>query len=407
MFERLIGRTRPYKPSKDGEKVNYEFLGNEAIENVITCLNYHMDRVVFFGYKDLVASQEGKLTDFLKKYCDVPKVEFIVIEDNNLQAALHVMREKICSDIRLGNYIFFDITGGEELILVAFGMLASEYFLPIHSFDINENIVRTHTSKSPYGVMNNAEPKKVDLDIDSYIKLYGGAVNSRLQKKIKGEESEELSEDISKIYDVASRFFKYWNPFSDILKDPLIGENNLHVNQSFAILDKVLNKHKTVIRSKDKFFDILDALGECGILKRVRHAGMSFSFTYKDADSKALLWEGGSVLEMHVFGEEKEKSHDCMVGVHIDWDGVIHEKASEDVFNEIDVLSIKGNVPTFISCKSGKMDNTKVLHSLYELKTVADRFGGDHAKKVLVIAQQVNDIYLERAKIMGIEVRRV
>jgi hypothetical protein len=42
---------------------------------------------------------------------------------------------------------------------------------------------------------------------------------------------------------------------------------------------------------------------------------------------------------------------------------------------------------------------------MYELETVASRFGGRHAKKVLVIAKEMSEVYRERAIEMGIEVR--
>lgn len=41
--------------------------------------------------------------------------------------------------------------------------------------------------------------------------------------------------------------------------------------------------------------------------------------------------------------------------MHLDWDGVIHSILGTDVLNEIDFLSLKGNIPALISCKSGKM----------------------------------------------------
>ena len=45
--------------------VNFEFLGNEPIENLITCMNYKMDKVVFFGYDDVIAEQRKNTEDFL------------------------------------------------------------------------------------------------------------------------------------------------------------------------------------------------------------------------------------------------------------------------------------------------------------------------------------------------------
>ena len=47
--------------------------------------------------------------------------------------------------------------------------------------------------------------------------------------------------------------------------------------------------------------------------------------------------------------------HPCQVSVHIDWDGVINSQPDVDVLNEIYVLSLDGNIPIFISCKTGKM----------------------------------------------------
>ena len=68
------------------------------------------------------------------------------------------------------------------------------------------------------------------------------------------------------------------------------------------------------------------------------------------------------------------------------------------------MLALHGNVLTFISCKSGSMDSNKALNAMYELETVARRFGGKYVKKVLAIMKPMGRVYLERAKEMGIEV---
>ena len=84
---------------------------------------------------------------------------------------------------------------------------------------------------------------------------------------------------------------------------------------------------------------------------------------------------------------------------------VIEEQHGADVLNEIDVISLWANVPVLISCKSGKMGSQQELNVLYELETVASRFVGKYAKKVLVTAKDLGGVYLERSKEMGIEVR--
>ena len=67
------------------------------------------------------------------------------------------------------------------------------------------------------------------------------------------------------------------------------------------------------------------------------------------------------------------------MGVTIVW----NRDNSEDIVrttNEIDVLTMKGSVPVFISCKNGSFD----VDELYKLSAVAARFGSLRAKRVLV-----------------------
>ena len=52
------------------------------------------------------------------------------------------------------------------------------------------------------------------------------------------------------------------------------------------------------------------------------------------------------------------------------------------------------------------MGPSNSLHALYELETVANRFGGKYAKKKLVTSRPLVDVYLKRAEEMGIEVEQ-
>ena len=159
------------------------------------------------------------------------------------------------------------------------------------------------------------------------------------------------------------------------------------------------------LRKIGRLNQIIDRLAEKGILLDVVHDAETYRFRFKSREVKDCIWESGSILEMNTYGKVREKSDDCRVGVHLDWDGVIHERGLNDVINEVDVLSLKGNIMTFISCKSGKMDSKQTLHALYELDTVANRFGGRYARRVLVSAQPLAESYLARAAEMKIEVR--
>ena len=138
-----------------------------------------------------------------------------------------------------------------------------------------------------------------------------------------------------------------------------------------------------------------------------------FSITYADYKWKDGLTKIGTILELRVYKDLKDAGKEVLQSVHIDWDGVLEseqkkslvpeQQKGENVLNEIDVLTLEGIIPTFISCKCGNMDQGKALTPMYELETVATRFGGKYSKKRLATLKEVTGAYAERAEEMGIE----
>ena len=89
-------------------------------------------------------------------------------------------------------------------------------------------------------------------------------------------------------------------------------------------------------------------------------------------------------------------------GVYIDWNG--GETNELDTFNEIDVILLSGFTPIFVSCKNGQVDDDE----LYKLETVANRFGGEKVKTVLIASYfgkqgESREHFINRAKEMDIE----
>ena len=386
--------------------VLFEFLGQEPVENVITSMHYAIDKVVYFGYEE---ETEGKLEttkNFLLKHCGVSSVKFHILAKNDLPAILGVMRECIKSEVDGGNEVYFDITGGEFLILVAFGMLTKEFDTPMHMFDIYSNSVIEIDEGSSRSISKGVPVRNTRFDLDNYIELKGGVINYRLNKPLKEDDGEETAADIAKIWKVAKKHPGTWTVFSAFMKAHFTPDAELKVRRSAMDISDALHDNGSVFNTPKKLNAILDDLASEKLLLNVVHADGRYSFAFKNRSIKDCIWEGGSILELHVFEERKKISDDCRVGVHLDWDGIIHTgENAKDVLNEIDVLSLNGNIPTFISCKTGKMDSNKTLHALYELSTVARRFGGKYSKRVLVCTQSICDVYLERAEEMGIEVK--
>ena len=64
-------------------------------------------------------------------------------------------------------------------------------------------------------------------------------------------------------------------------------------------------------------------------------------------------------------------------------------KEKKSLFGSVDLLHgpilpalVTFMIPIFISCKNGQV----LVEELYKLNTVAERFGGDYAKKILIVS---------------------
>ena len=380
--------------------VNIEFLDDEPIENVMTSLNFKIDKTIFFGFQDVIAEKERVTERFLKKYCGVKEVVFCPLSENNLNSVTKTMRKVIEREKAQKNDIFFDITGGENLILVAFGMLAEAFQAPMHMYEI-ETQELTELNDEEVTPISQIVPKQdIRLTLDGFIEMRGGLINYNLQKDMKNLDDPEFVQDIRKLWDISSKYGEKWNLFADFLRRCCEPDEELWVNVTGKQVLGALRKINR-FRSVRELGKILKDCANAGVLQSFINTQERLSFQYKSVKIKELLWDAGSILEMHTFMEERVSADDCRVGVHLDWDGVIYNHSAKDTLNEIDVLSLHGVIPTFISCKNGSVNQM----ALYELETVADKFGGKYAKKVIAAPQGLNDAHSLRAKEMNIEIR--
>ncbi len=380
--------------------VNIEFLSNESIENVITSLHFKIDKTIFFGFADVIERKKEITKNFLKKYCGVRDISFVCLPEYQLDSILETMKKVVEQEIIRKNEVFFEVTGGESLILVAFGMLAEKFQAPMHSFEIETQKLIELNRENVTPISEVVPKQNVKMDLDAFIEMQGGKINYRLHKGAKNLEDPEFEKQIDELWKISSKYGEKWNFFADFLRRCCAPDSEGFVNvtgkQVLAAYRKV-NRFQS-IRELGK---ILSECAAAGALEEFLHTKDQLSFRYKDEKIKDILWDAGSILEMHTFMEERKTADDCMVGVHLDWDGIIYNHSLKDTLNEIDVLSLKGVIPTFISCKNGSANQM----ALYELKTVADKFGGKYAKKVIAAPQGLNDTHSLRAKEMNIEVR--
>ena len=380
--------------------VNIEFLDREPIENIISSLHFKFDKTIFFGFSEVIEAKKEITKNFLKKYCGVKEVSFVCLPEYQLDSILATMRKVVERELIRKNDVFFEVTGGESLILIAFGMLAESFKAPMHSFEIETQKLIELNRENVTPISEVAPKQYIKLDLDSFIEMQGGKINYRLHKGAKNLENPEFEKQIEALWDISSKYGEKWNFFADFLRRCCGPDVNLQVNVTGK---QVLAAYRKVNRFQSirELGRILTDCASAGVLVDFMHTKDQLSFRYKDEKIKDILWDAGSILEMHTFMEERKNADDCMVGVHLDWDGVIYNHSLKDTLNEIDVLSLKGVIPTFISCKNGSVNQM----ALYELQTVADKFGGKYAKKVIAAPQGLNDTHSLRAKEMGIEIR--
>lgn len=384
--------------------VNIEFFDSEPLENLITCLNFKMDKVIFFGHSDTMT--EDRIQDTrraLKNICGIVDVEFITVSQKSLYKVLELLEKEISAEMKGGNKCFFDLSGGEDLVLVAMGMLATQYKVPLHKFALPENelYLLTKWDKVPR-IDEVVERRELKLTLDDIIGLHGGVINYRQQKDVKSNlEDRAFRESVQVMWEIANDSQKKWNGLSSVFKECTKYEDETQrVRVSVKAMRQAMKRIPDIISVKE-LTNYLNRLGNQGILEKVSIDEEFIKFSYSSPLIRDCLLDAGCLLELHTYYERMESGRysDCRVGVHIDWDGEINGREI-DVENEIDVMLLEGVVPVFISCKNGRVNQM----ALYELDAVANRFGGKYVRKELSATQEITPGYLKRAEEMGIVV---
>lgn len=232
--------------------------------------------------------------------------------------------------------------------------------------------------------------------------IHGGGIvyaNQKTGGTRKWNNNEGFLEDIDGIWEVCRRDVRRWNSQINLLEtankmkiientddpdyDPLLIEANI------ASITAHLGRGSE--KKLDSFDSVISGLRQNGILTEYSSDGVKLRVRYKNEQVRACLAKVGQALEMKIYSTAlklrdangKPIYNDVMNGVVIDWDGeIVHPKGSriKDTENEIDVIMMHGAIPVFVSCKNGNVDTDE----LYKLCSVADRFGGKYARRVLV-----------------------
>lgn len=336
-----------------------EFFDDEIIDNVAGTLLLRPSRTVFLC--------PGKRNEsFLKAFDAILKKRGVetelIMELVNVENAEETMTE-VEEIVKKYPDADFDITGGNDIMLVTMGSLAKKYNLPMHMANADKKTVKYINSEKTCHVYEDF------LTTTELISLYGGKTGneSREVETYTWERNPQSEDEILKVWNICKSDPGAWNTAIGVMRGYKMDKKNV----------------LTMMWSKLKKDNLVKREGN--------------TIRYRSPLVKYLLNKQGTALEMFTFLSAKrtEFFDDGQSGVVIDW------KGKRDVENEIDVLLTKGFTGYFVSCKNGIVDSDE----LYKLSVVAKRFGGRYARKILVISQFEPDrSFMERAEELGIAV---
>lgn len=363
-----------------------EFYNKTAIENMLSALLCEPDRVVYIGHnrKQMKSCMNAYREVLRKRGLSVELLPPKSVNRNNLQSIVDALSEIV----EQYDDCVFNLDGGEDLYLVAVGIVAQKYpgRIGLNRFNIRNNTI---TDCDADGVTHLTSP--IEISIEENIRIYGGRVVSVEQHSdgtFPWDFSPEFRWDLHSLWALSCRYKRSWNGQMNTLgwvnklcpqADPMA----LH-----AVRDQVESE---MLKEGDYYkvnIGILRSLEEAGFISRLRIRGDEVELVFKNEQIKRCLTKAGQVLELMTTMAALDAAeddgtavyNDVQCGVYIDWDGHVAPEGDVDVNNEIDVFLMKGAVPVFVSCKNGGVKQDE----LYKLETVAQRFGDKYARKVLV-----------------------
>ncbi len=359
-----------------------EFFDKPDIENIILCLAKVPDTVIFIG------KSKKKMYKHIENYEKVFRdrgynIEFKceAISQGNLNLAIDLLTKIVDTY----DDCHFNLDGGEEILTVALGVVLErrkEKNIQLHKFNFYKGDF--YDCDNDGQVMQQLSPQ---LTIDENVKVYGGEIIRNTDFEDQWKLSDDFVKDINKMWSISRKAPTEWNAQTKALGNLESGEIQ---SKKLLVVDCYSNNfqaNETILRQ----------LKENQLITEYSYKNDNVHIVYKNEQVKKCLTRAGLILELKIFTTMKELKdeqgnpiyNDVETSVVIDWDGEIHKSYEHkyDTINEIDVMAMHGVIPIFISCKNGQVDHNE----LNKLTTVANRFGGDYAKKVLIMTNHDNN----------------
>lgn len=373
------------------------------VENIACCLHLQPKKLILLGNGEQMQTAVQRYRALLNRRGLDTQVIPKDIQGMDLPGIAAVLAQLV----REEEDCVIDLKGGDELVVMAVGaMLAGldkgrRQRISVQKYDPTAGKV---VDCDGDGRIVRGQPAA--LTAGDLIALHGGIVHpSSYQPPM-----EYTPKDLAPLWAIVSKEPRDWNRTISVLGE--FESRSDSKTDIYLPIDHIRRGISNYDQKEEQVRNLLDEFHHrCIIDDSSSYDALRYRYT-----SPLLRYctqKAGNVLEIKTLLEGRAVKEDgrpffqdCQMGVSIDWDGIIHdpEKRIPETRNEIDVILTRGLTPLFISCKNGNIGEEE----LYKLNTVASRFGGPRARKMLIATEldqksaSSDRAFIQRARDMGI-----
>lgn len=339
-----------------------ELFSVEPAENVLAALCLRPERVIFLGSRSVMT--DGRIAAvraFFRSRRQAPELKFLRVNDRDYAGIGAAIRDILVQypDCR------FETTGGSDLMLAALGTAAAERTITLFELDVRRQELRLVRGPADPALPSGAVRPRQGIPAGAFIRLNGGEL-AESSYTLGAKLPDGLERDADDLWSVYAREPESWTKECARLAALCAASRSAGLTVSGDMPQRCARSH-------------IDRLLEKGLIADYAENGTAVTLTFRDAHVRRMLTRAGDLLELRVFLAARSLPSfmtDAVTGAKLRWTG----GEPNATMNEIDGLLMCGAVPLFVSCKIGSVPK----EALYELDSVAARFGGAYAGKALV-----------------------
>lgn len=364
-----------------------EMFDQRPVENILATEVFRPARTVFLCPPEVAEQREAerRIREYIRHRGIQTQLEFLTVGRYDADA----IRQALKKVAHRYQGCVLDVTGGSDAALFASGMVCAETGLPAFTF--------SRKTKRFYNIQNapfaGDLPCEVVFQIEDYFKMAGGDMRPG---RINREALQKYSTKIPAFFEIYLNHKRDWQQLVAYMQRASYTPKNTSVSLNVRAPFTVKGERGIVSAP----VALLTALADLGFLLHLQILGNTeVRFSFPDSEVRTWLRDVGAVLELYVYQTCVNLGvfDDVRASVVVDWE---NGEKRDAVTNEIDVMTSKGIIPLFISCKTNRL----TTEALNELAILRDRFGGKLSRAAIVTTQYCRAVTRHRADQLDITV---